>query len=102
MQRQVMFEDEARFYLGCLLLALEHLHFRGIVCLDVKPENLLLDQWGYAKLCDLGIARQLSLRPNESRGHWEFVGTPEYMSPEVVNRYVVSHFWSLAGLFRLS
>ena len=86
-QRQVMFEDEARFYLGCLILALEHLHSHSIVCLDVKPENLLLDQWGYAKLCDLGIGRIL---PAENRGAWEFVGTPEYMSPEVISRQNVA------------
>ncbi|KAH9258452.1 hypothetical protein BASA82_000500 [Batrachochytrium salamandrivorans] len=89
-QRQVMYEDEAMFYIASLLLALEHLHQRGICCLDVKPENILLDQYGYCKLCDLGIAKFLPIHATgpseERRRHWEFIGTPEYMSPEVVCR----------------
>lgn len=91
-QRQVMYEDEAMFYIASLLLALEHLHQRGICCLDVKPENILLDQYGYCKLCDLGIAKFLPIhvtappRDESRRRHWEFIGTPEYMSPEVVCR----------------
>ena len=80
--RVVMFEDEAKFYVGCVLLALQHLHEHKFACLDVKPENLFLDQWGYVKLGDLGIAKEVkSIGGNEK---WELVGTPEYMSPEVV------------------
>ena len=100
-QRQIMFEDEARFYVACLLLALEHIHSRGIACLDVKPENMLLDQYGYLKLCDLGISRirtPKQMREERERvaagdmdePKWEFVGTPEYMSPEVVERAAVA------------
>lgn len=101
-QRQVMFEDEARFYVGCLLLALEHLHSHQIVCLDVKPENLLVDQYGYCKLCDLGIARILPKGTGSRKASfpkkWERVGTPDYMSPEVVCRDSISDsIASLAG-----
>lgn len=53
-QYAVLYEREAKFYVACLLLALEHLQQQSIVCLDVKPENLLLDQWGYLKLTDFG------------------------------------------------
>jgi len=80
-QRSVMFEDEAKFYVGCVILALEHLHDKGITCLDVKPENMLLDQWGYLKLCDFGVA---VFSGSEDR-RWEMAGTTEYMSPEVIN-----------------
>lgn len=80
--RVVMFEEEARFYVACVLLALEHLHAHGFACLDVKPENLFLDQWGYVKLGDLGVAKDV--RGFTGGDKWEFVGTPEYMSCEVV------------------
>ena len=53
-QYAVLYEREAKFYVACLLLALEHLQQKKIVCMDVKPENLLLDQWGFLKLTDFG------------------------------------------------
>ena len=41
---------QARFYGGCVVLALAHLHQQGVVFRDLKPENLLLDRRGYVKV----------------------------------------------------
>jgi serine/threonine protein kinase len=41
----------------CIILALEYLHNNNIIHRDLKPENLVLDEHGYVRLTDLGIAR---------------------------------------------
>ncbi|CAE7279934.1 for, partial [Symbiodinium pilosum] len=46
--------SSSAFYVACIMAALEHLHDRRIVYRDLKPENVMLDERGYAKLCDMG------------------------------------------------
>jgi hypothetical protein len=67
----------ARRLLGQIAGALAHAHARGVVHLDVKPSNVLLDEAGLAKLVDFGLARLLTEDPG---GCWS--GTPRYMPPE--------------------
>jgi serine/threonine protein kinase len=43
-------KDEARFYAAEILLGLEHLHKAGYVHQDLKPENVLIDKDGHAKI----------------------------------------------------
>ncbi|KAB0353601.1 hypothetical protein FD755_023699, partial [Muntiacus reevesi] len=45
-------EEDVKFYLAELALALDHLHRLGIVYRDLKPENILLDEIGHIKLTE--------------------------------------------------
>ena len=65
--------------MACLLLGLESLHNKNIIHRDIKPENLVLDERGYVKITDLGIARKF--RENNCQ---DTSGTPGYMAPEIM------------------
>uniref|UniRef100_A0A8C2IZV9 Ribosomal protein S6 kinase n=1 Tax=Cyprinus carpio TaxID=7962 RepID=A0A8C2IZV9_CYPCA len=80
----VMFtEEDVKFYLAELALALDHLHGLGIIYRDLKPENILLDEDGHIKLTDFGLSKESIDHENKA---YSFCGTVEYMAPEVVNR----------------
>jgi serine/threonine protein kinase/Tfp pilus assembly protein PilF len=57
-------------------------HKLGVVHRDLKPQNIMIDKEGNAKIMDFGIAR--SLRGAGITGEGAIIGTPEYMSPEQV------------------
>jgi tetratricopeptide (TPR) repeat protein/predicted Ser/Thr protein kinase len=61
---------------------LEEAHNLGVVHRDLKPQNIMLDEDGQARIMDFGIAR--SLIGKSITGAGTFIGTPEYMSPEQV------------------
>ena len=74
-------ENRAKFYAAEIILALEYLHKMGVVYRDLKPENILMDDEGHICLADFGMAKQLK----EGEKTYSVVGTPEYLSPEIVD-----------------
>jgi CRP-like cAMP-binding protein len=71
-------DAQAKFYGGCILLALAYLHSRDIAYRDMKPENCLIDRQGYPKLVDFGFAKIIQGKS------FTLCGTPEYLAPELV------------------
>lgn len=73
--------NRSRFYTAELLCALECLHGFNVIYRDLKPENILLDYQGHIALCDFGLCK-LEMK-DEDRTN-TFVGTPEYLAPELL------------------
>ncbi|KAG0285303.1 serine/threonine protein kinase, AGC [Linnemannia gamsii] len=100
-----LLEEDAKFYAAEVIAALEYLHLMGFIYRDLKPENILLHQTGHIMLTDFDLSKQSSpageptivknalpsmppaidtksciahLRTNS------FVGTEEYIAPEVI------------------
>jgi len=75
-----MSEDEAKFYVCEIAVALHYLHnTAGIVYRDLKPENVLLDSQGHIKICDFGFAALLDAAHSLTDG----CGTVMYLAPEI-------------------
>lgn len=49
-----------RFYAAEIILGLEHMHSRFVVYRDLKPANILLDEFGHVRISDLGLACDFS------------------------------------------
>jgi serine/threonine protein kinase len=88
-----------QFYTAQLADALDHLHrMHLVVHRDLKPENVLLDEGGYVKLADFGLAKALRTADATTR---TFVGSPAYMPPEAISKKGVGlsgDAWSLGVL----
>lgn len=99
-------EEDARFYAAEVTAALEYLHLMGFIYRDLKPENILLHQSGHIMLTDFDLAKQsgqaggrpatvTQIEPGgvplidtkvctaDFRTN-SFVGTEEYIAPEVI------------------
>ncbi|XP_020598665.1 phototropin-1A [Phalaenopsis equestris] len=105
---KVLKEDAVRFYAAEVVIALEYLHCQGIIYRDLKPENILIQKDGHISLTDFDLSCLTSCKPQlllpstrakkkERKGRAppvfvaepmrasnSFVGTEEYIAPEII------------------
>ncbi|KAK9501308.1 hypothetical protein O3M35_012046 [Rhynocoris fuscipes] len=88
-------EEVAKLYCAQICLALEYLHYIGLIFRDLKPENILIDNKGFLKLADFGFCKAIKDRT------YTFCGTTEYLAPEMINckGYGTSVDWWTFGIF---
>ena len=60
---------------------MDFLHKNNILYRDLKPENILVDAEGHLRLTDFGLCRHNFRIRDRAKS---FVGSPEYMSPEIL------------------
>jgi len=89
-RRRGIEEDLAKHLFRQLILGIGYLHSRSIIHRDIKLENILLDNLGTLKICDLGVSKLTDIEnmtsPNLTSKQTlkECCGTPAYMAPEVI------------------
>ncbi|XP_063359565.1 serine/threonine-protein kinase fused isoform X1 [Cydia amplana] len=88
-------EEQVKKITWDLVSALYYLHSHRVLHRDLKPQNVLLDSSGCAKLCDFGLARIMT---NSTHILTSIKGTPLYMAPELIDEKPYDHqadLWSL-------
>jgi CRP-like cAMP-binding protein len=89
-------EQTARFYAAAVVFCFSALHPRKIAYRDLKPENLVMNNEGYIKLVDFGLAKQLLTGKT-----WTLCGTPDYLAPEIIlneGHDLAVDYWALGVL----
>ena len=98
LQREKKFtEERAKLYLAEVILAIQHLHERGIIFRDLKPDNIVIDEEGHALLTDFGLSKE-GINGNEAAQ--SFCGSVAYLAPEILSRtgHGKSVDWYLFGV----
>ena len=88
-------EEEAKFYISELILAIEHLHDLNIIYRDLKPENILIGEDNHIILADFSLAKEGIQGNSLSQS---FCGSPAYLPPETLNKKGVGKSGDIYGI----
>ncbi|CAD8112967.1 unnamed protein product [Paramecium primaurelia] len=99
---QRMNQDQAKIYFVEVCIAIAFLHSQNVLYRDVKPENILIDEYGHLKVADFGLAKPNMGQFDEA---YSFCGSPEYMAPEMLQQqghtFAVDYYCLGALLYEL-
>ena len=122
-QKDILTEKEAKFYISELILAIESIHNLDCIHRDIKPDNILIDKNGHIKLSDFGLAKisdklyekedekykNFLSNKNSEKNHkmthnknFSCVGTAYYVAPEVLKKKGYDKdidWWSVGIIF---
>ena len=126
-KKDILTENEAKFYIAEIILAIESIHKLDCIHRDIKPDNILIGKNGHIKLSDFGLAKvseklynnynynnnyninninninNIKDNQNEKMTHkknYSCVGTAYYVAPEVLNKsgYNSENDWWSVGI----
>ena len=113
-KKDILTEEEARFYTAELILAVDSIHKLGCIHRDIKPDNILIDRNGHIKLSDFGLAKISDKIYNNNKDenfdknklthqkNYSCVGTAYYVAPEVLKKSGYGKdidWWSVGVIF---
>jgi serine/threonine protein kinase len=81
-KKQIFEEEEARFFIAEIILAIEYIHSLDVIYRDLKPENILVEADGHCRLADFGLAKENIGEKDFARS---FCGSPAYLPPEMLH-----------------
>lgn len=94
-------EDSIKKFAHDIVSGLHYVHHRGYIFGDLKPSNILMNEYGVLKLCDFGLSMPIPMHADEHNPRSK-TGTPFYMAPELFHSQGVHSFasdlWALGCL----
>ena len=66
MEKDILSEEESRFYIAETILAVETVHSLNYIHRDLKPDNLLIGKEGHVNLSDFGLCKHVEIKPRQT------------------------------------
>ena len=60
-KKDILEEEQAKFYMAELIIAIDSIHKMNYIHRDIKPDNILIDKDGHLKLSDFGLCAKYDL-----------------------------------------